>query len=315
MIEYNQNNSFFQDNTVLDVVNDISKDFGYFKNQLSTNQFNNVSQFETKLENVQQYIHYVDNRITTEVNSLFNSTKNQFDFVNSQFSNVMTIGSNVDSKVQNVERRMDNLYNDLRNFENNINSRLSSLEEIKAMFARLDENVTQMNRQLENLFYLYGKSEARFDQFILNKETSQATRNPFDCPEQLYKERSKKIEEIKQNLNRNMNADPPAFNLTKNNFDIKLDNLEVKQRKFDFNKPNEGFGCSQDTRAYTDNNNTAKSQSSNLTTVVEEQSQNNSSQVETNCKKENTQKISAANRLSSLSKSNSVSFTRKNDLF
>ena len=58
MIEQYSNNSFFQDNTVLDVVNDMSKDFGNFKNQLSTNQFNNVSQLETKLENVQQYIHY-----------------------------------------------------------------------------------------------------------------------------------------------------------------------------------------------------------------------------------------------------------------
>ena len=313
MIEYNQNNSFFQDNTVLDVVNDISKDFGYFKNQLSTNQFNNVSQFETKLENVQQYIHYVDNRITTEVNSLFNSTKNQFDFVNSQFSNVMTIGSNVDSKVQNVERRMDNLYNDLRNFENNINSRLSSLEEIKAMFARLDENVTQMNRQLENLFYLVGKSEARFDQFILNKEASQSTRNPFDCPDQLYKERSKKIDEIKQNLSKNISTEQPAYNITKNNFDIKLDNLEVKERTFDFNAPIEGFNFNQNTTNSTDTSQPTKYQSSKLTVITEQPSSDEKNQPDTSFAKAKIQKNVSPNKQPSLNKKKSVTIDRKNN--
>ena len=70
MIEQYSNNSYFQDNAVLDVVNDISKGFGHFKNQLSSSQFNNVSQFETKIENLQHFMHCIDNRITTETNSL-----------------------------------------------------------------------------------------------------------------------------------------------------------------------------------------------------------------------------------------------------
>ena len=312
MIEPYSNNTFFQDNAVLDVVNDISKDFGYFKNQLSTNQFNNVSQFETKLENVQQYIHYVDSRITNEVNGLFNSCKNQFGFVNSQFSNVMTVGSNVDSKVQNVENRVNNLYDDLRNFEININSRLSSLEEIKAMFARMDQTLIHVNSQLENLFYLYGKSEATLNQFILNKEASQATRNPFDCPEQLYKERSKKIEEIKQNLNKNINTEQPAYNVTKNNFDIKLDNLEVKERKFDFNAPTEGFSFNQNTTNSTDTSKPAKYQSSKLTVIPEQPSPNEKDQSDTNSAKAKIQKNTSTSKQPSLSKTKSVGSEKKN---
>ena len=43
-------------------------------------------------------------------------------------------------------------------------------------------------------------------------------RNPFDGNEQNNKDRIRKIDEIYQNLNQNMNPDLPSFNLTKNNY-------------------------------------------------------------------------------------------------
>ena len=308
MIEQYSNNSFFQDNTVLDVVNDMSKDFGNFKNQLSTNQFNNVSQLETKLENVQQYIHYVDNRISTETNSLFNSCKNQFDCVNSQFSHVMTVGNNVDSKVQNLERRVDSIYDDLRKFENNINSRLSSLEEIRAMYARNDEMLLHINKQLEQLFYMVGKNETKIDQAILNKEAALSARNPVEYNEQFYKDRNRKLDEIYQNLNKNVSSELPAYNVTKNNFDIKLDNLEVKKRQFDFNTASEGFNFNGNTMFNTDTSQTANNQSSTPTVIPETTIYNDQNDISS--AKARLQKSASTSKQPSMTKAKSVSFTK-----
>ena len=184
----------------------------------------------------------------------------------------MTVGSNVDSKVQNVERRVDNLYDDLRRFEIDINSRLSSLEEVKAMFARIDEAVTQMNNQIQNLFYLFGKHESKVNQVILNKEVSQTARNPFECPDQLFQERNRKIEEIKHNLNTNFSTENSLFHLTKNNFDMKLENLDVKRTNFDFSKPTDGLSFNHRPAANTETCQSSKYQSSKLTVVPEQPS-------------------------------------------
>jgi len=54
MIEQASQNSFFQDNnnTVLDVVYDITKDLNDYKFQISNNNFNNLSLLEGKIENI-----------------------------------------------------------------------------------------------------------------------------------------------------------------------------------------------------------------------------------------------------------------------
>ena len=54
MIEQASQNSFFQDNnnTVLDVVFDITKDLNDYKFLISNNNFNNLSLLEGKIENI-----------------------------------------------------------------------------------------------------------------------------------------------------------------------------------------------------------------------------------------------------------------------
>ena len=52
MIEQSSQNTFFQDNTVFDVVYDITKDLKDYKFQNSNNNFNNLNILEGKIENL-----------------------------------------------------------------------------------------------------------------------------------------------------------------------------------------------------------------------------------------------------------------------
>ena len=235
MFENNPSNSFFQDNAVLDVVSDIAKDLTLYKSQISNNSFNSISLIESKLDNLHNYMRYVENRFSSETNSLYTNVKDQFEFIGNQFSNVMSAGSTMDTRVQNIEHRVNNLYEDLRKYETSINTRLAGLEEIRALYSRMDEQVLHINKQLEQLFYMVGKNEQKLDQVIFQKETLLSVKNPLDGNEQFLQDRNRKINEIYQNLRDNGNTDFPKFNQTKNNFDIKLENPGSQERKFEFN--------------------------------------------------------------------------------
>ena len=235
MFENNPSNSFFQDNAVLDVVSDIAKDLTLYKSQISNNSFNSISLIESKLDNLHNYMRYVENRFSSETNSLYVNVKDQFEFIGNQFSNVMSAGSTMDTRVQNIEHRVNNLYEDLRKYETSINTRLAGLEEIRALYSRMDEQVLHINKQLEQLFYMVGKNEQKLDQVIFQKETLLSVKNPLDGNEHFLQDRNRKINEIYQNLRDNGNTDFPKFNQTKNNFDIKLENPGSQERKFEFN--------------------------------------------------------------------------------
>ena len=308
MFEQGSNNSFFQETQVLDVVSDLSKDLVQYKNQISNSNFNNISYFETKLENVHNYIHFVENKISSETNQLYNSCKGQFDLISNQFSNVLSAGSNMDTKVQNVEHRVDNLYDELRKYDANINCRLSSLEEIKTMYARMDEVIMHINKQLEQLFYLVGKNETKIDQLIIQKEVA-ATKNPFEFNEQIHKDRCRKIEEIYQNMKKNTSTEFPEFDIKKNNyFDIKLDNADSHHRKFEFGATTKGF--EYNTNAYNKFNSTEIYRDKNLneTSTPGKVSKDEQSLSGVNCSKTTPSKTSINSKASSMSKSKSVSF-------
>ena len=240
MMENSNTNSFFQDNTVLNVVSDIAKDLNQYKTQVSNSNFNSISMFESKLENIHNYMQYVENRFSSETNSLYNNVKDQFDFISNQFSNVMSAGSIMDSRVQNIERRVDNLYDQLTKYEININTRLTSLEEIKALYNRIDEKILQMNSKVEQLFYMTGKNEQKLDLIMLQKEASSKL-NSLDGNDQFFKDRNRKIDEIYHNLRENLKSEQPTFNFSNKNFDIKPEDFESSQRKFEFNTFSKDF--------------------------------------------------------------------------
>ena len=86
MLDNISTNSYFQDNTVLDVVCDISKDIMNYKNQFSTTNFNNLSLVENKLYNIQTQLQFINNRIDSETNGIYNACQNQFESINKTFT-------------------------------------------------------------------------------------------------------------------------------------------------------------------------------------------------------------------------------------
>lgn len=158
----------------------------------------------------------------------------------------------MDSRVQNIEKRIENLYEELRKYENNVNVKLTSLEEFRTMYARTDEQVLHLTKQLENLFYMLGKNEQKLDLIILQKDNSASVRNHFEVDDQSRKDRNRKLNEAYQHLNQNMGSDLPTFTGVKNNFNMNLENLDTVDRKFDFN--NALTKCFDCTPTYVNNN-------------------------------------------------------------
>ena len=223
MFDNTSNNTFFQDNNaVLDVVYDITKDQNQYKYQISNNNFNNLNILESKIDNIYSNQQTVNDRITTETGGLFNSCKQQFDFFNTQISNVMSIGTNFDTKVGNLERRVDGLYEVLKKFEQNINSRFDSLEEFRVTISRTDQTNIYLSKQVDYLLHMIEKNDQKLDNYIFQKETL-VTKNFQDEQAKVNPMFNKKIEKIYQNMDQNLNSHIPSFNASRHNIDLNLE--------------------------------------------------------------------------------------------
>lgn len=241
MFEQPSNNSFFQDNNaVLDVVYDITKDQNQYKYQITNNNFNNLNILEGKMDNIYSNQQLVNERITTETGSLFNSCKQQFDFFTTQISNVISTGTNFDTKVSNLERRVDGLYEVLKKFEQNINSRFESLEEFKVTISRIDQSNIHLSKQVDYLLHMIEKNDQKIDNYIFQKETL-VTKNLQDEQAKINPLFNKKLEKIYQNMDQNLNSHIPSFNATRYNMDLNLEKSSSQNKGFDFSKTNNGF--------------------------------------------------------------------------
>ena len=254
MNDNNSINSFFQENQVLDLVVDISKDLNSYKTQVLNNSFNNISLVETKLESLQNYIQFTNNRLNSETSSLYNSCKNQFDFISNQFTNLLFTGSNVDTKVQNIEKRIDTLYDDLRRFETNVNERLNSFDETKIQCSTQNQHVLNLNNKFDMIYQLVCKNDAKLDQMIIQRDSFMSTRNQFDTNDQSFKDRKQKYDEAYQNLNSNQNLGLPKFSESNNIFNMNLENFDGVDKKFEFNTFPKGLDLKPNTINTSDSN-------------------------------------------------------------
>lgn len=231
MSDQNKPNHFFQDNNqVIDICYDISRHINDQQQQISNNSFNNFNILESKIENIYNSISTVNERITSETNSLFGACKNQFDFFSNQISSVLNIGNNFDIKVQNLEKRVDGLYETLKRFEQNILSRFDSLEELRVSFSRIDQTVIYIGKQIDMIMNMLDKNEQKLDGFILQSHIASNTeKNTFDPLS------NSKIQKIYENLESNINSSLPSFTKTNSNIDLKIDKTPSQDKRYDFN--------------------------------------------------------------------------------
>ena len=77
----------------------------------------------------------------------------------------------MDIKIQHIEKRIDNLYDDLRKYEDSINTRLTSLDETKVLYAKLNEQVMSLSSKLDMFYSMITKNDTKLEQICEWKDT------------------------------------------------------------------------------------------------------------------------------------------------